>query len=112
MKRGEIWIASLDPKKGNEVGKQRPVLIVQTDLLNDVKHPTLIIAPISSQAQTENILRFRIENQNLHKGFGYILIDQIRTIDADLRLKKKTGKLKSADVEEVDTRLKQVLDLK
>ena len=111
MKRGEIWIASLDPKKGNEVGKQRPVLVLQTDLLNDVKHPTVIIAPISSQAQATNILRFRIENTGLHKGEGYVLIDQVRTIDAALRLKKRIGKLKLAEVQEISVLLKQVLDL-
>ncbi len=42
MKRSEIWVASLEPNKGSEVGKQRPVLIVQTDLLNDVGHPNVM----------------------------------------------------------------------
>lgn len=111
MKRGEIWIASLDPKKGSEVGKQRPVLILQTDLLNDVAHPTVIVVPISSQAQTENVLRFRVENPGLHKELGFVLIDQVRTIDGAQRLRKKIGKLKDSELEQISVLLKQVLDL-
>ena len=88
MKRGEIWVVSLDPRKGAEVGKQRPGLIIQTDFLNDVGHPTTIVAPISSQSQDENVLRYRVENTGLRKGFGFILIDQLRAIDAVHRLKK------------------------
>jgi mRNA interferase MazF len=111
VKRGEIWIASLEPRKGAEVGKQRPVLILQTDLLNDVGHPTVIVAPISSQAQAENILRFRIENPGLAKGAGYVLVDQLRTIDAGQRLRKRAGRLKAVELKQIEQRLRQVLDL-
>ena len=110
-RRGEIWVVSLDPKKGSEVGKQRPALVIQTDLLNDVGHPTVIIAPISSQIQEVNVLRFKLENTGLQKGFGYVLIDQIRTVDASLRLKKRIGKIKGSELEAVGLLLKQVLNL-
>jgi mRNA interferase MazF len=43
FKKGEIYLARLNPKKGNEVGKIRPVLIYQTNLLNDCEHTTTII---------------------------------------------------------------------
>ena len=36
FKKGEIYLATLNPKKGNEVGKLRPVLIYQTDILNEI----------------------------------------------------------------------------
>jgi mRNA interferase MazF len=111
MKRGEIWIASLEPKKGTEVGKQRPVLILQTDLLNDIGHPTVLVAPISSQAQAENVLRYKVENSGLARGAGYVLIDQLRAVDAAHRLKKRTGKLRRSEMEQIGIRLRQVLDL-
>ena len=66
MKRGEIWVAHLDPKKGSEVGKQRPVLIIQTDLLNDIHHPTVSVLPLSAQEQSENILRIKVSHPNFH----------------------------------------------
>ena|SRR6185436_18099391 len=111
MKRGEIWVAALAPHQGKEVGKQRPVLVVQTDLLNQVNHPTVIILPISSKIQPENALRFRIEHSLLTKGFGYVLIDQPRAIDAESRLKKCLGKVKLRELREIDLHLKQVFDL-
>ncbi|SHO81331.1 hypothetical protein MNB_SV-15-897 [hydrothermal vent metagenome] len=32
FKKGEIYLAKLNPKKGNEVGKIRPILIYQTNI--------------------------------------------------------------------------------
>ena len=112
MKRGEIWIASLEPKKGSEVGKQRPVVILQTDLLNDIGHPTVIIAPISSHQQKENILRLKLENSCLHKDVGYVLIDQLRAIDRGSRLKKKIGEIDSFELLKLSNLIGHVLDLK
>ena len=43
FKKGELYLARLNPRKGNEVGKVRPVFIYQTDMLNDIGHPTTII---------------------------------------------------------------------
>ncbi|MFN2423284.1 MAG: type II toxin-antitoxin system PemK/MazF family toxin, partial [Cryomorphaceae bacterium] len=39
VKKFEIWLANLDPRMGTEAGKTRPVVVVQTDLLNRV-HPS------------------------------------------------------------------------
>ena len=111
MKRGEIWVASLEPNKGAEVGKQRPVLIVQTNFLNDVGHPTVIILPITSREQSENLLRFRIEIPTLHRGIGYVLIDQIRSIDVKQRLKKKIGELSGTEMTAVGQLMFHTLEL-
>lgn len=111
MKRGEIWIASLDPRRGVEVGKQRPVVILQTDYLNDLGHPTVVVAPISSQQKGENILRLRVENEGLNRGAGYILVDQVRALDVASRLKKKVGKLRIAEMSAVSRALGAVLEI-
>jgi mRNA-degrading endonuclease toxin of MazEF toxin-antitoxin module len=56
-------------KKGNEVGKIRPVLIYQTNILNECKHPTTIILPISTVLIDDTYpLRYRItKRDNLEK---------------------------------------------
>ncbi len=46
MKQFEIWLADLNPTIGTEAGKTRPVLIIQTNLLNEIPHPSTIIIPI------------------------------------------------------------------
>lgn len=93
IKQFEVWIANLDPRFGTEAGKVRPVLIVQTDLLNNI-HPSTLICPITSKTRKEaEILRV-----HLPKGVAGvkeecdIMIDQLRAID-NRRLIKKTGKL-------------------
>jgi mRNA interferase MazF len=47
----EIWIADLNPQIGTEAGKTRPVLIVQTNLLNKIPHPSTIVCPITTNIQ-------------------------------------------------------------
>ena len=42
IKQYEIWIADLNPRYDTEAGKTRPVVIVQTNLLNDL-HPSTLI---------------------------------------------------------------------
>ena len=52
-KKDEVWLANLDPRFGTEAGKTRPVLIVQTDLLNQV-HPSTLICPITTNVQPQS----------------------------------------------------------
>ena len=48
LKRGEIWLADLHPTRGTEPGKTRPVLIVQSQALLDVEHPSTLIVPLTT----------------------------------------------------------------
>jgi mRNA interferase MazF len=51
MRRGEVWVANLNPTRGQEVGKVRPVLIVQSDALHAGISPTVICLPLTSQVR-------------------------------------------------------------
>ena len=112
IKQFEIWIADLNPKMGTEPGKARPVLVVQTDLLNKVLHPSTIICPITTNVQNESdILRVHLKKgmASLHENCD-IMIDQIRAID-NKRLIKKVGDLPSLLISEVKENIGIVLDL-
>ena len=111
IKQFEIWIADLNPRMGTETGKIRPVVIIQTDLLNAV-HPSTIICPITTNIQEEaQILRV-----HLKKGMAQlkedcdILIDQVRAID-NKRLKKRVGALPEEIANQVKQNLSIILDL-
>ncbi len=54
IKQYEIWIADLNPQMGTEAGKTRPVIILQTNLLNQIDHPSTIVCPITTKAQNES----------------------------------------------------------
>jgi len=49
MKRGEIWVGNLNPSRCREIGKVRPVLIIQSGELGEDITPMLVILPLSTQ---------------------------------------------------------------
>ncbi len=111
IKQYEIWIADLNPRFGTETGKIRPVLVIQTDLLNKI-HPSTIICPITTNVQKQSkLLRVHLE-----KGTGNvketcdIMIDQIRAID-NKRLIKRIGKIPTQKQDILRNNLKTIFDL-
>jgi mRNA interferase MazF len=111
IRKNEIWVADLNPRHGTETGKVRPVLIIQTDLLNKF-HPSTLICPITSNVQQKiEILRVHVK-----KGIAQlnddsdIMIDQIRSIDKN-RLIKKMGDLPPDLSRKVMENIRIILDL-
>lgn len=112
IKRFEIWVADLNPQIGTEPGKTRPVLIVQTNLLNKIPHPSTIICPLTTNIQKESeVLRVQIKKgqANLNENCD-IMIDQVRAID-NKRLIKKIGELPESLSLKVKENLAIILDL-
>ena len=108
----EIWIADLNPKIGTEAGKTRPVLIVQTNLLNKIPHPSTIVCPITTNVQKEAaILRVHLKKgmANLHENCD-VMIDQIRAID-NKRLIKKVGNLPIDLIDQIKENISVIIDL-
>jgi len=107
----DIWLADLNPRFGTESGKTRPVLIVQSDLLNKV-HPSTMICPITTNIK-KNVTILRV---NILKGSGglkkesAVMVDQLRAID-NKRLIRKVGELPTSLRNSVTENLKIILDL-
>lgn len=110
IKQFDIWIADLEPQRGTETGKVRPVLIVQTNLLKD--HPSTVICPITTNAAPSiEILRVHIKKGTANlKSDSDIMIDQIRAID-NRRLTQKVGELPKDLQLRVKENIRIVLDL-
>ncbi|MBW6536937.1 MAG: type II toxin-antitoxin system PemK/MazF family toxin [Mariniphaga sp.] len=112
VKQYEIWIADLNPQIGTETGKTRPVLIIQTNLLNQIPHPSTIICPITTNVKKDSeILRVHLKKgeANLHQNCD-IMIDQIRAIDNE-RLVKKVGDLPKNLIELVKKNVMIIIDI-
>lgn len=112
VKQFEVWIADLNPQIGTETGKTRPVLIVQTDLLNKIPHPSTIICPMTTHVNKESrILRVHLERGVANvKEECDILIDQLRAID-NKRLVRRVGKLPEETANKVRENILIVLDI-
>lgn len=107
----EIWIADLNPRMGTEAGKIRPIIVVQTDLLNK-EHPSVIVCPITTNVNPDSeILRVHLKKSKFGlKEDCDIMIDHLRAID-NKRLIKKVGEVDSYTAEKIRENLKIVLDL-
>jgi len=111
IKQFEVWLANLDLRFGTEAGKTRPVLIVQTNLLNKV-HPSTLVCPITTNVQPKSqILRVHLQKGTANvKEDCDVKIDQLRAVD-NRSLLKKIGVLPLDLSELVKENIRIVLDL-
>ncbi|NUM81054.1 type II toxin-antitoxin system PemK/MazF family toxin [bacterium] len=82
IKKFHVYAADLNPRYGTEPGKVRPVIVIQTDILNLI-HPSTIVCPISTNVHPESDL-LRVHLRKGEAGLtkaSDILIDQVRAID-------------------------------
>jgi mRNA interferase MazF len=102
----EIWIAD-----GTEPGKVRPVVIVQTDLLNK-HHPSTIICPVTTKVQPgSEILRVHLAKGSCGLDEACdVMIDQVRAID-NARLLNKVGKIPAEACKKIKNNLMILLDI-
>lgn len=109
IKQYDIWLADLNPRMGTEPGKTRPVVIIQTNLLNEL-HPSTLVCPITSNVNKDiQLLRVHLRKNQLDKPSD-VLVDQIRAID-NTRLINKLGALTNEQIKTLQQNLRIVLDL-
>lgn len=84
MKRGEIWVGNLNPSRGREIGKLRPVLVIQSDELTQAGTPMIVVLPLTTQIYP-GFKRWRISlpaRERLLKPCQ-VITDQPRALDRD-----------------------------
>ena len=57
VRRATLYLANLNAAVGTETSKMRPVLVIQTDLLNETGHPSTWILPCTTRLAGQNMLR-------------------------------------------------------
>ena len=104
LKQYDIWLADFNPQLGTEPGKTRPVVIIQTDLLNEF-HPSTLVCPVTSKVNKDiELLRVHLKKGQLDKPSD-VLVDQIRAIDNN-RLIKKLSKLTNEQVKTLKSNIR------
>ena len=79
---GEIWLANLNPGRGSEPGKIRPVLILQNQALLDAGHPSTLVIPLTTNLVDDaEPLRLRVRTRGGLNNDSDLLVDQLRAID-------------------------------
>ena len=111
IKRGEIYLADLDPVRGHEQAGTRPVLIIQNDVGNQYSSTTIAAAITSRLSKKRLAVHMEISAQE--SGLpqdSVVLLDQIRTLDQE-RLIRSMGRLSTEKMREVDLALHKSLEL-
>mgnify|MGYP000704348029 CR=1 FL=1 len=94
VKQYQIVLVNLDPTLGSDIQKTRPCVIVSPNEINDNLR-TVVIAPMTS-ASRKYPTRVKVKHNNQE---GWVVIDQIRTIDK-IRVVKKFGSLSEKEIRE------------
>ena len=87
MKRGEVWLARLDPTEGREIQKTRPCLVVSPPDIHDFLD-IVIVAPMTTGSHPAPYRLDVVFNEKPNR----ILLEQIRTIDKS-RLLRRLGEI-------------------
>lgn len=110
--RGEIWLANLNPRRGTEPGKTRPVLIVQSQALLDADHPSTLIVPLTTNLiEDAEPLRIRVSAAEQLRQDSDLLIDQMRAIDNRRLIQGPLLRLSERLMKKVGDAIREVLDL-
>jgi mRNA interferase MazF len=90
----QIVLVNLDPTLGSEKKKTRPCVIISPNEMN-FNLQTIVVAPMTTQSR-KYPTRIEVEHDN---KIGWIVIDQIRTIDKQ-RIIKVVGRLSSPEIKD------------
>jgi mRNA interferase MazF len=108
--RGDVWLASLDPR-GTEPGKTRPVLIVQAQALLDAGHPSTLVVPLTTRLVDDTEpLRVRVKAAGRLRRESDLLVDQLRAIDNRRLIEGPLTRLPHATMRQVEDAIRAVLD--
>lgn len=110
-RRGFLYLADLSPRLGTEPGKVRPVLVIQTDFLNDAGHPSTWVLPCTTRLSGENLLRVPLPRGIAgNREDCEVMIDQSHAID-NRRFVRALKSLPSGLLREVEEKLRRLAGL-
>lgn len=112
LRHGEVWLANLNPGRGSEPGKIRPVLILQSQALLDAGHPSTLIIPLTTNLIDDaEPLRLRVAAGGGLNQDSDLLVDQLRAIDNKRLIDGPLLRLDAVALDRVYQAISEVLGL-
>ena len=112
MRRGEVWVANLNPPRGSEIGKVRPVLVMQADELLDGSLPMVVVLPLTTQViPAKNRWRVTIPARDRLLQDSQVVIDQPRALDAARIGEGPLTRLDAGEMSAIERSLQAVLGM-
>lgn len=112
MRRGEVWLGNLNPNRGQEIGKIRPVLILQADFLLAAGEPTVIVLPLTTQVRkSKEPLHVTISARDRLRETCQVMPEQPRTLDRQRLLDGPLTRLTQDEMSAVEKSFRMVAGL-
>ena len=109
MKRGEIWLVSLDPTSGQQHGR-RPVLIVSPEAFNKVTKVPVVL-PITTGGDFARTAGFAVPLSGAGTSTtGIVRCDQPRALDLTARGGKKLESVPDTIIDEVLAKVSPIFE--
>ncbi len=97
----DIMLVNLNPTIGSEIKKTRPCVVISPNEMNEHLR-TVVVAPMTTSSKNYPT-RVEIKHDN---KIGWVVLDQIRTIDKQ-RIIKLLGLLSKPEIKEVKSIIKE-----
>ena len=112
MRRGEVWTANLNPSRGAETGKIRPVLIFQADELIDAATPMVVVLPLTTHVYPKfRLWRVTVPARDRLREDCQVVVDQPRALDRTRLGEGPLTLLTPAELTAVERSLRVVLGM-
>jgi mRNA interferase MazF len=111
-RRGDVYMARLDPREGSEQAGQRPVVVVSRDSINE-HSSVVVVVPVTDRAHKKTIYPSHVVLKAGEGGLtkeSVVLGEQVRAISTT-RLLRSMGHLPAARLDRIAAALRIVLDL-
>lgn len=114
MRRGEVWLAELQPRSGAELRGPRPVIVVSRDSFNRVESwRSVLVVPLTTsdrQARRGPTAVLVPDGSGGLRGDGVAVCHQVTTLDR-AKLTRRVGALPPEVLVSIEAGLKATLDL-
>ena len=112
LTRGGVYLGKLNPAKHAEIGKVRPVIILNSQLILDSAPPVIFICPLSSQSQKEfSNLHYELNPRDKLRVKSYALIEHCRSIRLNRIVYPRIGQLSKSELDNILNRLQRLVGL-
>lgn len=111
-RRGDVYMARLDPREGSEQSGQRPVVVISRDSINE-HSSVVVIVPVTDRANKKTIYPSHVILKAGDGGLSkesVVLGEQVRAISTT-RLLRFMGHLSAPSMSQIGSALKIVLDI-
>jgi mRNA interferase MazF len=111
VRRGEVWLADLEPTRGREQTGERPVLIVSTDLFNQGRARLVVAVPFTTRGRGLPIhVEVRPPDGGL-RDLSFAMCEQVRSLAVDRLGPQPCGRVSASVLSSVEHRLRLLLGL-